>query len=303
MAITTATISDVQSFEPDILDFGIPDFDEEITKAQNDVFRDLRIRWWPTQQIGLYDLRRLASGQIEPDEDLYTASQLTRATVYNALGFHVYPKLAKFEPDQDLFERKMEFYRKEYERELDLVLRDGVEYDADSSGAVTDTEKEPQHFLRLKRQQGMSNRETITKDIIEVLKDMNPPRPTFVSREPFDVDKLAMTQFPALLVTTGNETREDQAMGGYRRGIIEVTIRGFVRSDGRKNFVQSVDEKRNALIERIEEALNTNRDRELATARAATTHVTSIEVIDRTPPLGEFVVIAEVHYSFTKGAV
>jgi len=151
MAITTATISDVQSFEPDILDFGIPDFDEEITKAQNDVFRDLRIRWWPTQQIGLYDLRRLASGQIEPDEDLYTASQLTRATVYNALGFHVYPKLAKFEPDQDLFERKMEFYRKEYERELDLVLRDGVEYDADSSGAVTDTEKEPQHFLRLKR--------------------------------------------------------------------------------------------------------------------------------------------------------
>ena len=151
MAITTATISDIQDYEPDILDFGIPDFDEEITKAQNDVFRDLRIRWWPTQQIGLYDLRRLASGQIEPDEDLYTASQLTRATVYNALGFHVYPKLAKFEPDQDLFERKMEFYRKEYERELDLVLRDGVEYDADSSGAVTDTEKEPQHFLRLKR--------------------------------------------------------------------------------------------------------------------------------------------------------
>jgi len=151
MAITTATISDIQDYEPDILDFGIPDFDEELTKAQNDVFRDLRIRWWPTQQIGLYDLRRLASGQIEPDEDLYTASQLTRATVYNALGFHVYPKLAKFEPDQDLFERKMEFYRKEYERELDLVLRDGVEYDADSSGIVTDTEKEPQHFLRLKR--------------------------------------------------------------------------------------------------------------------------------------------------------
>jgi hypothetical protein len=151
MAITTATISDIQDYEPDILEFGIPDFDEELTKAQNDVFRDLRIRWWPTQQIGLYDLRRLASGQIEPDEDLYTASQLTRATVYNALGFHVYPKLAKFEPDQDLFERKMEFYRKEYERELDLVLRDGVEYDADSSGTVTDTEKEPQHFLRLKR--------------------------------------------------------------------------------------------------------------------------------------------------------
>tara|TARA_R110000803_G_scaffold35789_2_gene77200 strand:+ start:27 stop:476 length:450 start_codon:yes stop_codon:yes gene_type:complete len=149
----------------------------------------------------------------------------------------------------------------------------------------------------------MSNRETITTNIIEVIKDMTPPRPVFVTREPFDVDKLAITQFPAILVTTGNETREDQAMGGYRRGTLEVQIRGIVRSDGRKGFVQSVDEKRNELIERIEEALNTNRNRELATARAATTHVTSVEVIDRTPPLGEFVMIAEVQYSFTKGAV
>jgi len=151
MPITLATISDIQEYEPDILEFGIPDFDAEISKAQNDVFRDLRIRWFPTFVVGLYDIRKLNTGQQEPDEDLYTASQLTRACVYNALGFHVYPKLAKFEPDQDLFERKMEFYRKEYEREIDLVLRDGVEYDLDSSGIVTDTEKQPQHFLRLKR--------------------------------------------------------------------------------------------------------------------------------------------------------
>ena len=149
----------------------------------------------------------------------------------------------------------------------------------------------------------MSNRESVTKNIIDVLKDVSPPRPVFVTREPFDVDKLAMTQFPALLVTSGNESREDQAMGGYRRGIIEVNIRGFVRSDGRKGSVQSVDEKRNNLIERIEEALNTTRIIELATARAATTHVTSVEVVERTPPLGEFSMVAEVHYSFSKGVV
>lgn len=148
---TLLTIADIQDYEPDILNYGIPDFDEEITKAQNDVFRDLRIRWWPTQQIGLYDLKYLSSGQNEPDEDMYTASQLTRVACYNCLGFHVYPKLAKFDADQDIFERKMEFYRKEYEREMDLVLRDGVEYDMDSSGDVSDAEKEPTHFLRLKR--------------------------------------------------------------------------------------------------------------------------------------------------------
>jgi hypothetical protein len=151
MTITLATISDVQEYEPDILDFGIPDFDAELTKAQADVFRDLRIRWWPTYHIGRYDLTRLNTGNVEPDEDLYTASQLTTACVYNVLGFHIFPKLAKFDVDTDLFERKMEFYRKEYEREFDLVLRDGIEYDADSSGTVDDAEKEPQHYLRLKR--------------------------------------------------------------------------------------------------------------------------------------------------------
>jgi len=151
MAITLAQISDVKEYEPDITNFGVQDFDEELTKAQNDVFRDLRIRWWPTQQIGLYDIKYVAGGAIEPDEDLYTASQLSRACVYNALGYHIYPKLSRFEPDLDVFERKMEFYRQEYERELDLVLRDGVEYDRDSSGTITDTEKTATHFLRLKR--------------------------------------------------------------------------------------------------------------------------------------------------------
>ena len=149
----------------------------------------------------------------------------------------------------------------------------------------------------------MSNREDIIKNIIEVLEDMDVPKPRLVTREPFDVDKLALTQFPALLVTTGNETREDNSMGGNRRGTIEINIRGFVRSDGRQGFVQSVDQKRNELIERIEETLNTNRDRELNATRAATTLVTTIEVVDRNPPLGEFNLVAEVRYSFTKGAV
>jgi hypothetical protein len=151
MAITLATIDNIKEYEPDILNYGLADFTAELTKAQADVLRDMRIRWWPTQQMGLYDLRILGTGQQEPDEDLYTASQFTRACVYQALGFHIYPKLAKFEPDLDIFERKMEFYRKEYERELDLVLRDGVEYDLDSSGTVSDAEKQTESFLRLKR--------------------------------------------------------------------------------------------------------------------------------------------------------
>jgi len=149
----------------------------------------------------------------------------------------------------------------------------------------------------------MSNREYATTNIIDVLQDMNSPRPAFVTREPFDVLKLAITQFPAVLVTTGNETREDHAMGGSRRGTIQVQIRGYVRADGRQAQVITVDQKRNELIERIEETLNSDRTRELSALRASTTHITNIEIIDRTPPLGEFLITAEVRYSFTKGAV
>ena len=61
------------------------------------------------------------------------------------------PKLAKFSDEMDMFERKMDFYRKEASRELDAVMQDGIEYDFDSSGTVTDAEKEPQYYLRLKR--------------------------------------------------------------------------------------------------------------------------------------------------------
>jgi len=151
MAISLCTISDIQEFEPDILDYGIPNFTNEISRANADVVRDIRIKWWPTQQIGVYDINYLGANSVEMNEDLLTVSQWTICAVYQALGFHILPKLAKFEVDGDIFERKMDYYRKEYEREFDLILRDGVEYDLDSSGTVENREKEAQHYLRLKR--------------------------------------------------------------------------------------------------------------------------------------------------------
>ena len=41
--------------------------------------------------------------------------------------------------------------RSRWSEEIDLVIRDGVEYDLDSDGTVTDIEKQPEYFLRLKR--------------------------------------------------------------------------------------------------------------------------------------------------------
>lgn len=145
-----ATISDVTEYEPTILEYGIQDFTDSLTKAQADVERYLRINWWPTQQIGKYDIT-IVGTYIEMEPEKLVASQMTRATVYCALGYYIYSKLSRFEPELDMFHMKMEYYKRMYSEEIDMVIRDGVEYDLDSSGTITDTERTPTYFLRLRR--------------------------------------------------------------------------------------------------------------------------------------------------------
>lgn len=140
----------------------------------------------------------------------------------------------------------------------------------------------------------MSLRNDFAENIVDVLKNMQDPKPVLVTREPFDVEKLAITQFPALMITTGNEIREDYSMGIRRQGIIEYTIRGFVRGGA------ELDRQKNDLIERIEETLDLDRSR--GTNRTSMkTQVVSIDVIDRLPPLGEVAVTVQVRYLYTKG--
>jgi hypothetical protein len=45
----------------------------------------------------------------------------------------------------------MEYYRARFKEEIELVLRDGPEYDFDNDGTVEDSEKQPVHFGRLVR--------------------------------------------------------------------------------------------------------------------------------------------------------
>lgn len=145
-----ATINDILDYEPDILNYGIQNFDDALTKSQQDVERYLRINWWSSQQIGRFDITIIGTN-LEMDENKLTDSQFTRATVYHALGYYIYPRLSKFEPEMDIFQMKYDYYKKMFAEEIDLVIRDGVEYDLDSNGIITDAERVPQYFLRLKR--------------------------------------------------------------------------------------------------------------------------------------------------------
>jgi hypothetical protein len=145
------TIDDIKKYEPNILDYGIDSFETDISEGAEDVTRDIRIKWWPTySNTTKYDISVL-DGRLEMDDGKLTASQWTRAVVYYTLGYRIMPKLSTFNAETDIFERKFDFYRKEYSREFEKVVLDGVEYDLDSSGTIQNSEKEPTYYRRLKR--------------------------------------------------------------------------------------------------------------------------------------------------------
>lgn len=143
-------------------------------------------------------------------------------------------------------------------------------------------------------------RQQISENIVAVLKTMRDPQPVLVSREPFNVLEIAITQFPAILITATNEDRETITMGapgaGRRLGSIDFTIRGYVRG-------AELDRQRNDLIERIEEALESDRYRELIGSGVIDSQIVNIEVIERLPPLAEVAITYRVRYNYLRAAV
>lgn len=139
----------------------------------------------------------------------------------------------------------------------------------------------------------MNIREQIVTDIITDLKAMQSPMPVLVTREPFEVDKLAITQFPALLVSFDSDSRELLSMGpkGLKNSTLLFNIRGFVRG-------KELDRARNTLINAVETTLETNRYRNIEGVRD--TLITSIEVIERQPPLAEILITVQVQFVFQR---
>lgn len=140
-------------------------------------------------------------------------------------------------------------------------------------------------------------RQQISENMVSVLKTMDDPRPVLVTREPFVVTELAITQFPAVLITPTVEERETITMGapgaGRRMGTLDFQIRGYVRG-------VELDRKRNDLIESIEEALDSDRYRELLPSGVIDSQVISIEIAERQPPLAEIEITYRVRYNYLR---
>jgi hypothetical protein len=148
----------------------------------------------------------------------------------------------------------------------------------------------------------MSNslRQQIADYIVTSLREIQDPRPVLVTKEPFEVAEIAITQFPALLVTMRQEDRETVSMGapgsGRRTGTIRFDIRAYVRGT-------ELDERRNTLLEALEEALEADRYLGLREQGVMDSQVIKIEIVDRQPPLAEMLIELEVRYTYLRGTV
>ncbi len=143
-----ATFLDLKEVEPTIDDYGVLDWDAELSKSTVEINRILKVRWYQA-----YQKAHPSIVNIEFDPDLLDGSQLTQATVYHALAYHIAPKLTQFgsQGNEDKFQVMMDYYRGRFEHEMDLVLREGVRYDLDGDSTYESAESKPVNKLRLVR--------------------------------------------------------------------------------------------------------------------------------------------------------
>ena len=149
----------------------------------------------------------------------------------------------------------------------------------------------------------MSNvREQIAEDIVTDLQGITTPGVVIVSRNPINTTDLSIAQYPAIMVRTTTESREDVTTNALRFGTIDYTITGFVRAESSATTVNnSIDTQRNTLIEAISEKLEEDRTRN---SKALNSFVTEVTVDDGTVfPIGRIDITFRVLYKYTRGTL
>ena len=102
----------------------------------------------------------------------------------------------------------------------------------------------------------MSVRENIASNLLTVISAISSPAVKKATRQPFPIDELSEQQYPAVIVQTSEETRDDSELGSgakTRHGTIDFIISGFV-----KGAESNIDTLRNQLITAIETAVESD---------------------------------------------
>jgi hypothetical protein len=142
----------------------------------------------------------------------------------------------------------------------------------------------------------MSVRENIAANLVTSLQAITLPITVkYVTREPFEFDKLSNAQYPAILVRTTNENREDATVGGsisQRFGVIDYQLVCYVKGTG-------LDSARNNIVEAVEEKLDVDRSRG---GYALDTQLITVETDDGSiAPIGGVILTVRCEYQYTRG--
>ena len=143
----------------------------------------------------------------------------------------------------------------------------------------------------------MSSRENIASNIASTISGISSPAIKKVTRQPFDIDELSDKQYPAVIIQTSEETREDIELGTgakTRQGTIDFIVNGFV-----KGAESNIDTKRNQLITAIETELESDITR---SGNALDTEIVSVETDEGTLfPIGGIRMTIRCIYTFEAG--
>ena len=118
----------------------------------------------------------------------------------------------------------------------------------------------------------MSVRENIASNLLSVISGISSPAIKKATRQPFILDELSEQQYPAVIIQTSEEVRDDDELGSgarTRHGTIDFVILGFV-----KGAEANIDTKRNELITAIESEIESDITRN---GNALDTQVISVE--------------------------
>jgi hypothetical protein len=142
----------------------------------------------------------------------------------------------------------------------------------------------------------MSIRNDIADNIVDVLRDSTDPKPIYVTRESIDLDELARTQFPAVVVRTTDEDRNELTMlgeTGTRFSTMNVECECYV-------IGANIDEGRNNIAERVEEQLNIDLTRGGVAKNTKLITLTVDQDIDKR--YGKITLTFAIEYIYTRGA-
>jgi len=135
-----ATTADLVEYIPDITNHGVGDFTDQLNKAQVDIEKMVKVRWFDKayQTSSLYRLTHIGTTW---DATKLDQTQWTKCTVYRALSSYIFPMLSNFRPEGDAFREQISFYAEKFEQELSLEFEFGIRYDTnnDDSFSVSET--------------------------------------------------------------------------------------------------------------------------------------------------------------------